>query len=154
MSFDNLQLIEPITKALKQEGYIRPTPIQEQAIPVVLQKQDLLGCAQTGTGKTAAFAIPILQLLHEQKKEGNTQRTIKSNSPGRRMLRQILRNRSAQFGGILLLLLAFASYGAPLFTDKDPNKTAPSVALQPPSLEYPMGSSSIRSMSKVAPTFR
>ena len=78
MSFDNLQLIEPITKALKQEGYIRPTPIQEQAIPVVLQKQDLLGCAQTGTGKTAAFAIPILQLLHEQKKEGNTQRTIKS----------------------------------------------------------------------------
>lgn len=68
MSFDNLQLIEPITKALKQEGYIRPTPIQEQAIPVVLQKQDLLGCAQTGTGKTAAFAIPILQLLHEQKR--------------------------------------------------------------------------------------
>ncbi len=78
MSFDNLQLIEPVLKALKQEGYIRPTPIQEQAIPVVLQKQDLLGCAQTGTGKTAAFAIPILQLLFEQKKEGNTQRTIKS----------------------------------------------------------------------------
>ena len=78
MSFDNLQLIEPVLKALKQEGYIRPTPIQDQAIPVVLQKQDLLGCAQTGTGKTAAFAIPILQLLHEQKKEGNTQRTIKS----------------------------------------------------------------------------
>ncbi len=68
---------------------------------------------------------------------------IKSNSPGRRMLRQILRNRSAQFGGILLLILAFASYAAPLFTDKDPNKTQPSVALQPPSLEYPMGTDGI-----------
>ena len=68
---------------------------------------------------------------------------IKSNSPGRRMLRQILRNRSAQFGGILLLILAFASYAAPLFTDKDPNKTQPSAALQPPSLEYPMGTDGI-----------
>ncbi|HEX8333785.1 MAG TPA: DEAD/DEAH box helicase, partial [Segetibacter sp.] len=65
--FENLNLIEPILKALKTEGYTNPTPIQEQAIPVVLNKQDLLGCAQTGTGKTAAFAIPILQLLHEQK---------------------------------------------------------------------------------------
>ena len=68
---------------------------------------------------------------------------IKSNSPGRRMLRQILRNRSAQFGGILLLILVFASYAAPLFTDKDPNKTQPSAALQPPSLEYPMGTDGI-----------
>jgi ATP-dependent RNA helicase RhlE len=63
MSFDKLNLIEPILRALKTEGYTQPTPIQEQAIPIVLQKRDLLGCAQTGTGKTAAFAIPILQLL-------------------------------------------------------------------------------------------
>lgn len=64
MTFENLNLIEPILRALKSEGYTHPTPIQEQSIPVLLQRRDLLGCAQTGTGKTAAFAIPILQLLH------------------------------------------------------------------------------------------
>jgi ATP-dependent RNA helicase RhlE len=67
LSFNNLQLIEPILKALREEGYTTPTPIQEQAIPVVLQQKDLLGCAQTGTGKTAAFAIPLLQLIHINK---------------------------------------------------------------------------------------
>ncbi|MGC4102064.1 DEAD/DEAH box helicase [Ferruginibacter sp.] len=67
MDFKELGLIEPILKALSQEGYSNPTPIQQQAIPLVLQQQDLLGCAQTGTGKTAAFAIPILQLLYQQK---------------------------------------------------------------------------------------
>ena len=65
MSFEKLELIEPILRALKTEGYTQPTPIQEQAIPILLQRKDLLGCAQTGTGKTAAFAIPILQLLHQ-----------------------------------------------------------------------------------------
>ncbi|MFN8383302.1 MAG: ABC transporter permease [Anaerolineales bacterium] len=68
---------------------------------------------------------------------------IRSNSPGVRLLKQILRNRSAQFGGILLFILIFTSYAAPLFTNKDPNKTAPSVALHPPSLEYPMGTDGI-----------
>lgn len=63
--FEKLNLIDPILKALKAEGYTKPTPIQEQAIPVLLQRKDLLGCAQTGTGKTAAFSIPILQLLHQ-----------------------------------------------------------------------------------------
>jgi ATP-dependent RNA helicase RhlE len=67
VSFKNLQLIEPVLKALTHEGYTSPTPIQEQAIPVVLRKQDLLGCAQTGTGKTAAFAIPILQLMQHDR---------------------------------------------------------------------------------------
>ena len=65
MSFEKLKLIEPILRALNTEGYTKPTPIQEQSIPILLQRKDLLGCAQTGTGKTAAFAIPILQLLHE-----------------------------------------------------------------------------------------
>ncbi len=64
MSFEKLHLIEPVLKALRNEGYTQPTPIQEQSIPVVLQQRDLLACAQTGTGKTAAFAIPMLQLLH------------------------------------------------------------------------------------------
>jgi ATP-dependent RNA helicase RhlE len=63
--FEKLNLIDPILKALKAEGYTNPTPIQEQAIPALLQRKDLLGCAQTGTGKTAAFSIPILQLLHQ-----------------------------------------------------------------------------------------
>ncbi len=67
----------------------------------------------------------------------------RSNAPGIRLLRQILRNRSAQFGGILLLVLVFASYAAPLLTDKDPNKTTPSVALHPPSLDHPMGTDHI-----------
>ncbi len=67
MAFKKLALIEPILKAVAEEGYTIPTPIQHQAIPLVLSGKDLLGCAQTGTGKTAAFAIPILQLLYEQK---------------------------------------------------------------------------------------
>ncbi|MEG0500065.1 MAG: DEAD/DEAH box helicase [Rikenellaceae bacterium] len=67
MTFKELNLIEPILKALQTEGYISPTPIQSQAIPIVLDGDDLLGCAQTGTGKTAAFAIPILQKLSESK---------------------------------------------------------------------------------------
>lgn len=64
MTFQDLTIIPPILKALQEEGYQTPTPIQEQAIPVLLQGKDLLGCAQTGTGKTAAFSIPILQHLH------------------------------------------------------------------------------------------
>ena len=65
MTFENLKLIEPVLRALKAEGYTQPTPIQEQAIPVLLERKDLLGCAQTGTGKTLAFAAPILQNLHQ-----------------------------------------------------------------------------------------
>lgn len=63
MQFETLNIIEPVLKALKEEGYSKPTPVQEQAIPVILKGSDLIGCAQTGTGKTAAFAVPILQLL-------------------------------------------------------------------------------------------
>lgn len=72
MTFKELQLIEPILKALDEEGYTHPTPIQEQSIPILLRKKDLMGCAQTGTGKTAAFTIPILQHLYNNK--GNQQR--------------------------------------------------------------------------------
>lgn len=67
MKFTELNIIEPILKALQAEGYETPTPIQQQAIPPLLEGNDLLGCAQTGTGKTAAFAIPILQLLYQGK---------------------------------------------------------------------------------------
>jgi len=63
MTFKSLELTESIQKSLREEGYSEPTPIQSQAIPIALKGKDLLGCAQTGTGKTAAFALPILQLL-------------------------------------------------------------------------------------------
>lgn len=71
MTFNELNLIAPILSALETEGYKTPTPIQQQAIPIVLSRKDLLGCAQTGTGKTAAFAIPILQNLTEDHAERN-----------------------------------------------------------------------------------
>jgi ATP-dependent RNA helicase RhlE len=76
--FEQLHLIEPLLKAVRNEGYANPTPIQEKSIPIILNRKDLLGCAQTGTGKTAAFAIPMLQILHEQKNLQPGARTIKA----------------------------------------------------------------------------
>ena len=67
MQFESLNIIEPILKAVKEEGYTIPTPIQAESIPIILRGTDLIGSAQTGTGKTAAFAIPILQLLSANK---------------------------------------------------------------------------------------
>lgn len=78
MDFKDLELIAPLLKALQSQGYINPTPVQQKAIPVVLQSRDLLACAQTGTGKTAAFALPILQLLYQQKTAGNLLKGIKT----------------------------------------------------------------------------
>jgi len=76
VNFENLNLIEPILRALKTEGYTNPTPIQEKAIPIILERKDLLGCAQTGTGKTAAFALPILQILHNENKYDQGRKSI------------------------------------------------------------------------------
>ena len=77
MTFKELNIIEPVLKALIEKKYITPTPIQEKAIPPALQGFDLLGCARTGTGKTAAFAIPIIQNLLKQP-EKEKRRTIKA----------------------------------------------------------------------------
>lgn len=77
MTFEQLNLVEPILNALKHEGYTTPTPIQEISIPIILKGTDLLGCAQTGTGKTAAFAIPILQHLYLDKGSDRAPRKIK-----------------------------------------------------------------------------
>ena len=71
MTFKEFNLIEPLLKEIDQMGYSEPTPIQQQAIPLLLQKRDLIGCAQTGTGKTAAFALPILQNLAETRSHGS-----------------------------------------------------------------------------------
>ncbi|PRR82383.1 DEAD/DEAH box helicase [Clostridium vincentii] len=78
MLFEDLNIIEPIQKALKTEGYTKATPIQVKAIPSLLKGMDLLGCAQTGTGKTAAFAIPILQGLAAEPKNLKGNRKIKA----------------------------------------------------------------------------
>lgn len=76
MTFQNLNLTAPLLKALESEGYTQPTPIQERAIPLILEKKDVLGCAQTGTGKTAAFAIPILQLLSDKPEDSTNRKNI------------------------------------------------------------------------------
>jgi len=78
MTFKDLGLIDPILKALADKGYTHPTPIQEQAIPILLDNKDLLGCAQTGTGKTAAFTIPILQGIYSNINAGKGGRKIKA----------------------------------------------------------------------------
>jgi ATP-dependent RNA helicase RhlE len=77
MTFDKLDIVDPILRAIEAKGYTNPTPIQAEAIPILLQKRDLLGCAQTGTGKTAAFAIPILQHLLKDG-QGKGKRKIKA----------------------------------------------------------------------------
>ena len=76
MTFKDLGIIEPILRALEADGYTHPTPIQEQSIPILLDRKDLLGCAQTGTGKTAAFTIPILQHLFNSKNDHKGHRKI------------------------------------------------------------------------------
>ncbi|MBP9069833.1 MAG: DEAD/DEAH box helicase [Bacteroidia bacterium] len=77
MTFSELKLIKPLIVALDKIGYNTPTPIQERSIPPILEGKDIFGCAQTGTGKTAAFALPILQLLQNKKTEGS-KRVIKA----------------------------------------------------------------------------
>ena len=73
MTFENLKLIPPILKALREKKYKEPTSIQAKSIPLILNREDVLGSAQTGTGKTAAFAIPIIQhLSNDQKKINGT----------------------------------------------------------------------------------
>jgi ATP-dependent RNA helicase RhlE len=104
MSFEKLNLIKPLQKALTEEGYTTPTPIQSQAIPFILERKDLLGCAQTGTGKTAAFALPILQILYTEKFERKSQKNISALilTPTRELAIQISESFSAygKFAGL------------------------------------------------------
>jgi ATP-dependent RNA helicase RhlE len=90
MRFEDLNLIPGLLDAVREQGYSIPTPIQEQAIPHVLAGQDLLGCAQTGTGKTAAFALPILQrLLHAERRSGRRSIRALVITPTRELASQI-----------------------------------------------------------------
>jgi ATP-dependent RNA helicase RhlE len=99
MQFSDLNLIEPLLRALTAVGYNTPTPIQQQAIPHVLNGRDLLGCAQTGTGKTAAFALPILQRLATEALPANRPRPIRT------LVLTPTRELAAQIGE------SFATYG-------------------------------------------
>ena len=97
MNFEKLGVIPPILEALKRKKYSTPTEIQEQAIPLVLQRKDVLGCAQTGTGKTAAFAIPIIQLIHQREKRQKGKPILRSLilTPTRELAIQIEENIDA-----------------------------------------------------------
>lgn len=102
MKFKDLKIIEPILQALEKEGYSTPTPIQQAAIPPVLEGRDLLGCAQTGTGKTAAFAIPILQLLSKPH----------AAVPGQRPIRTLILTPTRELA--IQIQESFEAYGANL----------------------------------------
>jgi len=104
MQFKDLEIIEPILKALKEEKYSVPTTIQEKAIPLIINRNDVLGSAQTGTGKTAAFAIPILQHLFLDRQRNNSPRKINALiiTPTRELAIQIAESFSTygKFTGI------------------------------------------------------
>ena len=113
MKFNELKLEKNILKALKEAGYSEPTPIQQQAIPPVLEGRDLMGCAQTGTGKTCAFAVPIIQRLAKSEGRKGTIRAL-ILTPTRELALQIYENvcqyaRYVQCGGHLRRRIAGAA---------------------------------------------
>ena len=114
-NFASLALIKPIQRALQEEGYLQPTPIQRNAIPEVLAEKDLLATAQTGTGKTAAFSLPILQLLHAQVKPKSSKASIRALilSPTRELALQIEASLRT-YGRHLPLRTAVVVGGVPL----------------------------------------
>lgn len=89
MTFKELGLIEPLLRAIKDQGYTKPTPIQQQAIPIVLNHKDVLAGAQTGTGKTAGFTLPLLQRLSEHPKKGKTHVRALVLTPTRELAAQV-----------------------------------------------------------------
>jgi len=92
LNFASLNLCEPLLRALDDIGYESPTPIQEEAIPYLLEGRDVLGCAQTGTGKTAAFSLPILHLLAETPRNGPRKIRTLMLCPTRELAAQIHEN--------------------------------------------------------------
>jgi ATP-dependent RNA helicase RhlE len=120
MTFESLGLSQSLLNALKKEGYETPTPIQAQAIPLILEGHDVLGCAQTGTGKTAAFALPMLQKLAENKAPNSSKRPIRALvlTPTRELAMQIKESFDA-YGNFLGLknLVIFGGVGQNVQTD-------------------------------------
>ena len=91
MSFKDLHLIKPLLRAVAESGYDEPTLIQQRCIPVILEKHDIIASAQTGTGKTAGFALPILQQLYDKQEAPKGGKKIRSLiiSPTRELASQI-----------------------------------------------------------------
>src|SRR3954471_12344861 len=91
MDFESLGLSAPVLKAVSEKGYTTPTPIQEKAIPIVLMGRDILGCAQTGTGKTASFVLPMIDILSEGRAKSRMPRTL-ILEPTRELAAQVAEN--------------------------------------------------------------
>jgi len=91
MSFENLGLSPTVLQAIAEKGYVTPTPIQEQAIPIVLMGRDVLGCAQTGTGKTASFVLPMIDILSAGRAKARMPRTL-ILEPTRELATQVSEN--------------------------------------------------------------
>ena len=104
-TFSDLNLCPPLQQAIEKAGYTIPTPIQAQAIPVVMAEKDVLGCAQTGTGKTAAFLLPMLHRLHNAPKSNHIKTLILT--PTRELAAQIGENFAtyAQFTNLKHLVI-------------------------------------------------
>jgi ATP-dependent RNA helicase RhlE len=117
MSFSNLGLCDPILKAIEEQGYTTPTPIQEQAIPVILSGKDLMATAQTGTGKTAAFVLPLLERFSKAEKLRDRSIRALILAPTRELAIQVAANAAAY--GKHLNLSAMAAYGG---VDIEPQK--------------------------------
>ena len=129
IQFEALKLNEPLLRALAKEGYQQPTPIQQQAIPKVLAGQDLLATAQTGTGKTAAFALPMLQVLYGRKGRGQIRALILT--PTRELALQIdesFRN----YGRYLKLTSTVILGGVPLGSQVSALRKKPDIAVATP----------------------
>ena len=117
MGFDHLGLMPALLGNVRDSGYTEPTPIQSEVIPLVLQGRDVLGCAQTGTGKTAAFALPILQLLEKKR----AARSKSSGKKKRKSSSKKSRRRSSTGGtGATYLLPGFASFVRPIMPPPPP----------------------------------
>ena len=108
MEFQSLQIIDPILRALEKKGYVEPTPIQAKTIPLLLDNKDVIGIAQTGTGKTAAFVVPILQKLHEKTSRATTPKAL-ILAPTRELAVQI--SESFKAYGTFLRLKQSTVYG-------------------------------------------
>ena len=129
-TFESLSIAPSILKALTGKGYTQPTPIQQQAIPVILQGSDIFGTAQTGTGKTAAFAIPILQKLSETEVKTPGVRAL-ILAPTRELAQQI-RDSFAVYGSHLPLKNAIVYGGVPQFSQRDALRKNPDILIATP----------------------
>ncbi|OIO20242.1 MAG: hypothetical protein AUJ54_05820 [Ignavibacteria bacterium CG1_02_37_35] len=150
MSFEKLEIISPIKKALAAEGYEIPTPIQKQAIPVILEGRDILGSAQTGTGKTAAFAVPILQMLSAEKDHTQLSFSIQALilSPTRELALQIKESFST-YGRFTGLTSAVVFGGVPQKPQTDKLKKGVDILVATPGRLLDLLEQKVVDLSKV-----